>query len=207
MSILHSAFCTLHSLQGVPSDTFFTEPPRFTWWIILYFFVGGISAVMSLAAVWWLGSTADAITLSMPSMVYVLGLSGAAHIINYYRDAVDHHGLAQVMRHAAQALRGVVVERPAAGTSGQLDQKRADLRLEPDRQHLVGPAWHDELAVEGGPAEVALQQVAEGDRLALVGQDLRRRRVDEMAVAVVAVDQWPGMAEGPDEADAAVRLG
>ncbi|HZN33751.1 MAG TPA: MMPL family transporter [Pirellulaceae bacterium] len=61
---------------------------------IMIFFVGGISAVMSLAAVWWLGSTADAITLSMPSMVYVLGLSGAAHIINYYRDAVDHHGLA-----------------------------------------------------------------------------------------------------------------
>jgi formate-dependent nitrite reductase membrane component NrfD len=50
MSILHSAFCTLHSLQGVPSDTFFTEPPRFTWWIILYFFVGGISGGALLVA-------------------------------------------------------------------------------------------------------------------------------------------------------------
>jgi protein NrfD len=31
------------AMQGVPSDTFFTEPPHFRWWIILYFFVGGIS--------------------------------------------------------------------------------------------------------------------------------------------------------------------
>jgi len=31
------------ALQGVPSDTFFTEPPHFRWLIILYFFVGGVS--------------------------------------------------------------------------------------------------------------------------------------------------------------------
>jgi protein NrfD len=30
-------------LIQVPSDTFFTAPPLFTWWIVLYFFVGGIS--------------------------------------------------------------------------------------------------------------------------------------------------------------------
>jgi predicted RND superfamily exporter protein len=59
---------------------------------IMIFFVGGISAVVSLACVWWLGSSVDAIMMSMPSMVYVLGLSGAAHIINYYHEAVHEHG-------------------------------------------------------------------------------------------------------------------
>jgi uncharacterized protein len=59
---------------------------------IIIFFVGGISAVMSLAFVWWSGSSIDAIMMSMPSLVYVLGLSGAAHIINYYREALDKKG-------------------------------------------------------------------------------------------------------------------
>jgi hypothetical protein len=45
---------------------------------IMIFFIGAISAVASLACVWWLGSSADAIMMSMPAMVYVLGLSGAA---------------------------------------------------------------------------------------------------------------------------------
>jgi predicted RND superfamily exporter protein len=59
---------------------------------IMIFFVGGISAIMSLAFVWWSGSSVDAIMMSMPSLVYVLGLSGAAHIMNYYREAVEEHG-------------------------------------------------------------------------------------------------------------------
>lgn len=59
---------------------------------IMVFFVGGISAVSSLALVWWMGSSIDAIMMSMPSLVYVLGLSGAAHILNYYHDAVEEHG-------------------------------------------------------------------------------------------------------------------
>src|SRR5262249_57764604 len=59
---------------------------------IMVFFVGGISAIMSVALVWWCGSSVDAIMMSMPSMIYVLGLSGAAHIMNYYYDAVAHKG-------------------------------------------------------------------------------------------------------------------
>ena len=61
---------------------------------IMVFFIGGISAVMSIAFVWWLGSSMDAILMSMPALVYVLGLSGAAHIINYYHEAVTDHGYA-----------------------------------------------------------------------------------------------------------------
>lgn len=61
---------------------------------IMIFFVGSIAAAMSLGFVWWLGSSADAILMSMPALVYVLGLSGAAHIINYYHEAVESHGQA-----------------------------------------------------------------------------------------------------------------
>ena len=32
--------------------------------------------------------------MSMPSLVYVLGLSGAVHIVNYYREAVKQGGVA-----------------------------------------------------------------------------------------------------------------
>jgi protein NrfD len=37
-------------VQGIPSDTFYTGPPHFRWWIILYFFVGGISGGALLVA-------------------------------------------------------------------------------------------------------------------------------------------------------------
>ena len=59
---------------------------------IMVFFIGGISAVMSIAFVWWLGGSMDAILMSMPALVYVLAMMGAAHIINYYHDAVTEHG-------------------------------------------------------------------------------------------------------------------
>ena len=60
---------------------------------IMVFIVGGVAAIASLGIVWWTGSCVDAILLSMPSLVYVLGLSGAVHIVNYYREAVHEHGL------------------------------------------------------------------------------------------------------------------
>ncbi len=73
---------------------------------LIVFAVGVISAALSLAVVYYFGlfeilvlglaeadfGTADAILMSMPAVVYVLGLSGAIHIINYYRDAVQETG-------------------------------------------------------------------------------------------------------------------
>ncbi len=59
---------------------------------IMVFIVGGSSAILSLAMVWWTAGKVDAILLSMPSLVYVLGLSGAIHVINYYRDEVRARG-------------------------------------------------------------------------------------------------------------------
>lgn len=68
---------------------------------IMVFFVGGVSAVSALAIVYWSSSvpameglsSVDAVLMSMPALVYVLGLSGAVHIVNYYREAVDEGGV------------------------------------------------------------------------------------------------------------------
>lgn len=73
----------------------------------IVFAVGVISAGMSLAVVFYFGvlevwlfgmvsprlGTVDAILMSMPAVVYVLGLSGAIHTVNYYRDARRELGL------------------------------------------------------------------------------------------------------------------
>ena len=71
---------------------------------IMIFVVGGTSAMLSMAIVWWTGGGVDAILMSMPSLVYVLGLSGAIHVVNYYRDEVRARGergaAGRALRHA-----------------------------------------------------------------------------------------------------------
>ncbi len=73
---------------------------------VMVFAVGGLSAVLGMAMVGWSNTAVDAILLSMPSLVYVLGLSSAIHVINYYRDEVESHG---VQGAAGRALRHAVV--------------------------------------------------------------------------------------------------
>ena len=70
------------------------------WWSLrsvvltfIVFFCSVTSAAASLGMIWATGETVDAIVLSMPSLVYVLAISGAVHFINYYRDAVQEGGL------------------------------------------------------------------------------------------------------------------
>jgi len=70
------------------------------WWslrsvvlTLIVFFCAVTSAAASLGLIWATGETVDAIVLSMPSLVYVLAISGAVHFINYYRDAVQDGGL------------------------------------------------------------------------------------------------------------------
>ncbi|MEM8733996.1 MAG: MMPL family transporter [Planctomycetota bacterium] len=67
---------------------------RSTRLMMMVFFVGGVSAMASLGMVWWSNASIDAILLTMPSLVYVLGMAGAIHIVNYYRDAAVEHGQA-----------------------------------------------------------------------------------------------------------------
>ncbi|MEL7498649.1 MAG: MMPL family transporter [Planctomycetota bacterium] len=72
------------------------------WWslrslslTLVVFFCGVWSAIASLAVVWVTGGTTDAFLLSMPSLVYVLAVSGAVHLIKYYRDSAKRVGLEQ----------------------------------------------------------------------------------------------------------------
>lgn len=68
------------------------------------FWIACLSAGFALAFVAFTGSTCDTILLSMPALVYVLGMSGAIHLINYYHDAIREGGLAgateRAVRHA-----------------------------------------------------------------------------------------------------------
>jgi uncharacterized membrane protein YdfJ with MMPL/SSD domain len=59
---------------------------------IMLFFIGGVSAISSLSYVWYFGSRLDAILMTMPSLIYVLSMSGAVHIVNYYKDACEEYG-------------------------------------------------------------------------------------------------------------------
>lgn len=51
------------------------------------------SAAISLAIVTFTGHTMDSILLNMPSIVYTMGMSGAIHIINYWRHNAAKYGM------------------------------------------------------------------------------------------------------------------
>ena len=71
---------------------------------LIVFVVGGSAAVLAMAIVGGTGGRVDAVLLSMPSLVYVLGLSGAIHVVNYYRDERTTRGESgaayRALRHA-----------------------------------------------------------------------------------------------------------
>lgn len=69
---------------------------------LMVFIVGVSAATLGLAVTYWTGGHVDAIMMSMPSLVYVLGLSGAIHIVNYYRDEVHKRGLSGAATRAAR---------------------------------------------------------------------------------------------------------
>ena len=81
---------TLSAIVGIGLSLLLVRSVRVT---CILFFIGGLSALNSLAIVWWTGGTVDAIMMSMPSLVYVLGISGALHLVNYYRETVQEEGL------------------------------------------------------------------------------------------------------------------
>ncbi|MFW5692998.1 MAG: efflux RND transporter permease subunit, partial [Thermoguttaceae bacterium] len=60
---------------------------------IIVIFTALLAAGTSMASVFFSGGSCDAILLSMPSLVYVLAISGAIHVINYYHDVIHDHGL------------------------------------------------------------------------------------------------------------------
>lgn len=81
---------TLSGLLGVGLAWWSLRSVRLT---LIVFACGVFSAAAGLAVVFWTGHTTDAVMMVMPSMVYVLAISGAIHLVNYYRDAVHEGGL------------------------------------------------------------------------------------------------------------------
>lgn len=70
-----------------------------SWWslrsirlTLIVFCCGILSTCGATAAIWVSGHHADAIVLAMPSLIYVLTISGAIHLVNYYRIAVEESG-------------------------------------------------------------------------------------------------------------------
>ena len=57
---------------------------------LMVFVIALYGASISLALMKFTGATVSAVVLTMPALVYVLGISGAIHIVNYYRDALEH---------------------------------------------------------------------------------------------------------------------
>ena len=60
---------------------------------LMVFICALLSAGVGMALVYYTGGIVDAVLLSMPSLVYVLAISGAVHIVNYYYDAIREKGL------------------------------------------------------------------------------------------------------------------
>ncbi|MDA1180445.1 MAG: MMPL family transporter, partial [Planctomycetota bacterium] len=59
---------------------------------LIVFTCGVLSAMLGLALVSIFGQEADAVLMSMPALVYVLAISGAVHLVNYYREAMVEEG-------------------------------------------------------------------------------------------------------------------
>ena len=59
----------------------------------LVFLSGIYSAALSLSLIYYTGGKMDAVVYSMPPVVFTAALSGAIHIINYYRNVVAETGL------------------------------------------------------------------------------------------------------------------
>ena len=78
-----------------------------SWRLTLMVFGTGIySAIMSLAVVGYSNVAMNAILIIMGPLVYVAAMSGAIHLVNYYRDNLRDHGLAGA---AARAVRHALV--------------------------------------------------------------------------------------------------
>lgn len=71
------------------------------WRLTCYvFFTAMFSQATSLAIVHYTGGKVDAILLSMPTLVYMLTIAAAVHIVNYWRDSLGEGDAATAAAHA-----------------------------------------------------------------------------------------------------------
>ena len=80
----------LSGLIGLGLSWWFMQNRRLTAIVIA---TSVYSAAISLAIVTFTGNTMDSILLNMPSIVYTMGMSGAIHIVNYWRHNAAKYGM------------------------------------------------------------------------------------------------------------------
>jgi hypothetical protein len=80
----------LSGLIGLGLSWWYMQNARLTALVLASSVYG---AALSLAIVTFTGNTMDSILLNMPSIVYTMGMSGAIHIINYWRHNAAQYGM------------------------------------------------------------------------------------------------------------------
>ena len=85
---------TLHYLAGLSalSGLAFAYWCMRQWGLTVLICTTAVYGVVALAMVYFTGNMMDAIMYSMPPVVYTAALSGAIHIINYYRATMAESG-------------------------------------------------------------------------------------------------------------------
>ena len=61
---------------------------------VLVVIAGAYCAALSMALVYYAGSSFTAVMIVLPTLIFVLVISASVHLVNYYRDAIREGGLA-----------------------------------------------------------------------------------------------------------------
>lgn len=70
--------------------------------VFLIFMVAIFNEELSAALIYYAGANTDSISLLSASLMYVLTISGALHLLNYYRDDMQRHGQEGAVRGAVR---------------------------------------------------------------------------------------------------------
>ena len=60
--------------------------------MVIVFITSTLCECWTLALVYWLGYSMDSVLIMMPAMIYVLTISAAIHLLNYFAETVADHG-------------------------------------------------------------------------------------------------------------------
>ncbi|MEX0819028.1 MAG: MMPL family transporter [Pirellulaceae bacterium] len=61
--------------------------------VVIVFVTAILCAGTSVALVYYTGNTMSLMMITMPTLIYVLAISGSVHLVNYYRDAIATGGI------------------------------------------------------------------------------------------------------------------
>lgn len=93
----------LAGVSGLLSFIIATIRLRSVAMAVIVLAVAGYSTLLSLAILAFTGGTMNLLMTMLPPLVYVLSISSAVHLANYYRDALEHASpaaaLGQALRH------------------------------------------------------------------------------------------------------------